>query len=92
MRNLLVALKDRGHAVRLATLAAAAAGPRAHVSVVHIVEVAARGHFPSADLAVAEAIEVLRTHRITARGHVDVLGNGGVVGPGSARGRRRWQP
>jgi nucleotide-binding universal stress UspA family protein len=80
MRNVLVALKDRGHAVRLATLAAALAGPGAHVSVVHIVEVPSRGYFASADLAVAEAVEVLRAHRITARGHVDVLGDGGVVG------------
>jgi len=80
MRNLLVALKSRGEAVRLAAVAAALAGPDARASVVHVIETRSRGDFAEADLAVTQAVDAFRSLGITARGHVDVMGEGGVVG------------
>jgi nucleotide-binding universal stress UspA family protein len=87
MRNVLVALKDRGEAARLAAVVAALAGPGAQVNVAHVLEGGSRGDFAEADLAVAQAVDVLRTHGITARGHVDVMGEGGVAGRLAERAR-----
>jgi len=80
MRNLLVALKDRGEAVRLAAASVALAGPDARATAVHVVEIGSRREFAEAGLAVAETVELLRTRGVTAHGHMDVMGEGGVAG------------
>ena len=87
MRNVLVALKDRSEAARLAAMAAALAGPDARLDVVHVVETGSGDDFDEADLAVARAVEVLRAHGITARGHVHLMGEGGVAGRLAERAR-----
>jgi len=80
MRNVVVALKDRGEAARLAAASAALADREGRVEVVHVVEDHAPRHLAAADHAVAHAVDLLRSRGITARGHVDGPGKCGVPG------------
>jgi nucleotide-binding universal stress UspA family protein len=85
MRNVLVALKHRGEAGPLATMASGLVGREAHVTVAHIVETRSGGYFAeealaAGQLAVAEATRQLRAHAISVRGHVEVMGEVGVAG------------
>lgn len=87
MRNLLVALKDRGEAVRLAAASAALAGPGARATAVHVVEVGSRREFAEAGIAVAETVDLLGARGVTARGLMEALGEGGVAGRLAQRAR-----
>lgn len=80
MRSVVVALKDRGEAAGLTAGAAALAGPEGEVEVVHVVEDRTQRAHTTAEQAVAHAVDLLRARGITARGHVDVTGEGGVAG------------
>jgi nucleotide-binding universal stress UspA family protein len=80
MRNVLVALKDRSEAVRLATVTAALVGPGARAAVVHVAETGSRADSAESVRAVADAVDVLRSCGLTARGHLDAMGEGGVAG------------
>jgi nucleotide-binding universal stress UspA family protein len=84
MMNVLLALKDRGEVVRLSAVAAALAGPGSQVDVAHVVP---SGDFAAADLAVGGAVDLLQTHGLAARGHVDTMGEGGVAGRLAERAR-----
>jgi nucleotide-binding universal stress UspA family protein len=87
MRNVLVALKDRSEAARLATVTAALVGPGARAAVVHVAEIGSRADFAESDRAVAHAVELLGSHGLTARGHVDAMGGEGVAGRLAERAR-----
>src|SRR5262252_6798849 len=87
MRNLLVALKDRGEAVRLAAASAALAGPGARATAVHVVEVGSRREFAEAGIAVAETVDLLGARGVTAGGLMEALGEGGVAGRLAQRAR-----
>jgi nucleotide-binding universal stress UspA family protein len=87
MRNLLVALKDRGEAVRLAAVTAAVASPGARTAVVHVLETSALADFAEAADAVARTVDLLRIHGVSARGLVDAMGEGGVAGGLARRAR-----
>lgn len=87
MRNLLVALKSRGEAARLAAAAAAVAGPEARASVVHVIETGSVGDVVEAHLALAWTVDLLRSRGITAHGHADLMGHGDVVARLAERAR-----
>jgi nucleotide-binding universal stress UspA family protein len=80
MRKVVVALKDRGEAARLAAASAALADRGGRVEVVHVVEGHTARELAAADHAVAHAVHLLRMRGVAARGHVDVSGEGGVSG------------
>ena len=80
MRKVVVALKDRGEAARLAAASAALAGREGRVEVVQVVEDHTQRQLAAAEHAVAHAVDLLRSRGIAARGEVDVPGEGGVSG------------
>lgn len=87
MRNVLVALRDRGEAARLATAAVALAGPGVLATVAHVLETGADADRAEAGVAVARTVDRLRSHGVTARGYVDAMGEAGVAGRLADRAR-----
>jgi len=79
MRNVLIALKDRGEAARLAAAAAALVGTGARVDVTHVAVTISDRDLAEADGAVAAAVGELRARGIAAHGHVDTMGEWGVA-------------
>jgi nucleotide-binding universal stress UspA family protein len=79
MRSVVIALKERGEAAGLAAVSAALAESEGRVEVVHVVEHRSHRALATAEHAVAHALDLLRARGITARGHVDVTGEGGVA-------------
>src|SRR5215831_10136978 len=80
MRIVVVALKARGEAACLAAAAAALADREGWVEVFHVRADHTPSELAAADQAVAQAVDLLRSRGITARGHVEVAAEGGVSG------------
>lgn len=75
----MVALKERGEAVRLTAVAVALAEPGAEVEVTHVAEVGHAPGFAEADTMVGAAVELLQAHGLEARGDVEVSAVRGVA-------------
>lgn len=80
MKSVMVALKERWEAERLASVVAAIAWPGTEVDVVHVVETGSGEGFVEADVAVAETVELLQARGLAARGHVEPMAEGSVAG------------